>query len=489
MRHFFQHIVLRPFTFKKSPFLARLFAPMASVQGLARGCYHCAIAPRSVPEATQTKRAVLKRARHIMALSGALLASTTTLVQADGEVVPLNRIVAVVNDRVLTQNELKSELFAIRQQLRQQGIRPPSDAVLEKQVLERLITTQVQLQHAELIGIVVDEETLNRTISNIAMQNDLSLSEFREVLQRDGFKYVVFREDIRKEIITRRLRQRQVESRIMVTTQEVDDFIATQKTQGNINSDYHLGHILVALPEGATPEQIKVARLKAQGILDELNNGADFRQIAIARSDGRQALQGGDLGWRKRGELPTLFADIVVQMKVADISEPIRSASGFHIISLFDFRDSEQHLIKQVEVRHILLRHDSSNLQHDPAAQLNELKARIEAGEDFAQLAKRLSEDTSSAKNGGDLGWVGPGVMVKPFEQVIFSLKDGEISEPFESQFGWHIAQVLNHRDFDDTAGHNDTMVRDLIYQRKSEEEFLSWLRKLRDEAYVEYRL
>lgn len=413
-----------------------------------------------------------------------------TAVVADEAITPLNRIVAVVNDRVLTQNELKRELFTIRQQLKQQGIRAPSEAVLNRQVLERLITTQVQLQHAELSGIVVDDETLNSTISNIAAQNNLSLAEFRDVLQRDGFKFTVFREDIRKEIITRRLRQRQVESRITVTPQEIDDFIATQKAQGNIHSDYHLGHILVALPEGATPEQIKAAKNRALGIQQELNDGADFRQTAITISDGRQALQGGDLGWRKTGELPTLFSDVVVKMKVGEVSEPIRSARGFHLITLFDFRDSERHIINQVQARHILIKPDSESADTaGPEQQLNALRARIEAGENFAELAQQFSDDTGSAANGGDLGWVSPGVMVKSFEAVIFDLKDGEISVPFKSQFGWHIAQVLAHREFDNTEEHNNAKVRDLIFQRKSEEEHLSWLRKLREEAYVEYRL
>jgi len=416
-----------------------------------------------------------------------------TVASASSDILPLNRIVAVVNGQVLTQNELKNELLAVRQQLRQQGITPPGDDVLNKQVLERLITTQVQLQSAEQIGIVVDDDTLNSTISNIAAQNELTLTEFREVLQRDGFKFTVFREDIRKEITNRRLRQRQVESRITVTTQEIDDFIATQKAQGNVSSDYHLGHILVSLPEGATPEQIKAAHSKALGLLDELKEGADFRQTAITISDGRQALQGGDIGWRKTGELPTLFADVVVQMKVGDVSEPIRSASGIHLITLFDFRDAERHIVEQVHARHILIKAKSAGIDadsaFDPEAKLNELRARIEAGEDFASLAQEFSDDVGSAQNGGDLDWVGPGVMVKPFEAVIFSLKNGELSAPFESQFGWHLAQVLDRREFDDTEAHNNAKVRDLIYQRKSEEEYLSWLRKLRDEAYVEYRL
>jgi len=408
-------------------------------------------------------------------------------VTAEEAIVPLNRIVAVVNDQVLTQNELKKERFAVGQQLKQQGIRAPAASVLNKQVLERLITTQIQLQHASMNGIVVDEETLNNTISNIAAQNDLSLAEFRAVLQRDGFKFASFREDIRKEVIIRRLRQRQVDSRITVTAQEIEDFIATQKVQGNINSDYHLGHILVALPEAATPEQIKTSRNQALATLEILNNGADFRQTAIGHSDGRQALQGGDLGWRKTGELPTLFADAVVNMTVGEVSEPIRSASGFHIITLFDFRDTERHMINQVQARHILIKAKAEG--DDPAAQLKALRTRIEAGEDFAELAKAFSDDTGSAVNGGDLGWVSPGVMVKPFEAVIFDLKDGEISAPFESQFGWHLAQVLAQREFDNTEEHNNAKVRDLIFQRKSEEEHLSWLRKLREEAYVEYRL
>ncbi len=417
-----------------------------------------------------------------------IMGAVATPLLAEERVVTLNRIVAVVNDQVLTQNELKNELFAVRQQLRQQGIRPPSEEVLRKQVLERLITTQIQLQQAALLGIVVDEETLNNTIKNIAAQNNLTLAEFRDVLQRDGFKFPLFREDIRKEIIIRRLRQRQVESRISVTAQEIDDFIATQKAQGNINSDYHLGHILVSLPDEATPAQIKAAKNRALAILQELKSGADFKQTAIARSDGRQALQGGDLGWRKSGELPTLFADVVMNMKVGDVSEPIRSASGFHIVTLFDFRDSERHIIRQVQARHILIKEEADD-EVKPEAQLKEIRDHLLSGGDFATLAKRFSDDIGSAQNGGDLGWVSHGVMVKPFEEVIFNLRDGEISAPFETQFGWHIAQVLAHRDFDNTEEHNNTRARDLIFQRKSEEEYLSWLRKIRDEAYVEYRL
>ncbi|VAW90541.1 Periplasmic chaperone and peptidyl-prolyl cis-trans isomerase of outer membrane proteins SurA [hydrothermal vent metagenome] len=437
-------------------------------------------------------RQLFQHSVFMITLTGALqiAAPALALAEASAELVPLNRIVAVVNDQVLTQNELKNELFAVGQQLKQQGIRAPAASILNKQVLERLITTQIQLQHASMNGIVVDEETLNSTISNIAAQNDLSLAEFREVLQRDGFKFASFREDIRKEVIIRRLRQRQVDSRITVTAQEIDDFIATQKVQGNINSDYHLGHILVALPDAATPQQIKTSRNKALAILDELNSGADFRQMAIGRSDGRQALQGGDLGWRKTGELPTIFADVAVNMTVGEVSEPIRSASGFHIITLFDFRDSERHMVNQVQARHILIKPQAESADAvDPEQQLNNLRTRIEAGEDFAELAKSFSDDAGSAVNGGDLGWVSPGVMVKPFEAVIFDLKDGEISAPFESQFGWHMAQVLAHREFDNTEEHNNARVRDLIFQRKSEEEHLSWLRKLREEAYVEYRL
>ncbi|MCF6325594.1 MAG: peptidylprolyl isomerase [Gammaproteobacteria bacterium] len=439
-------------------------------------------------------RQFFQRSVFMITLTGALQIAAPALALAEAEaraeLVPLNRIVAVVNDQVLTQNELNNELFAVGQQLKQQGIRPPAESVLNKQVLERLITTQIQLQNASMSGIVVDEETLNNTISNIASQNDLSLAEFREVLQRDGFKFASFREDIRKEVIIRRLRQRQVDSRITVTAQEIDDFIATQKVQGNINSDYHLGHILAALPDAATPQQIKTSRNKALAILDELNNGADFRQMAISRSDGRQALQGGDLGWRKTGELPTIFADVVVSMKVGDVSEPIRSASGFHIITLLDFRHSERHMVSQVHARHILIKPQAESADTvDPEQQLNSLRTRIEAGEDFAELAKRFSDDVGSAQQGGDLGWVSPGVMVKSFEVVIFDLKDGEISVPFESQFGWHMAQVLAHRDLDNTEEHNNAKVRDLIFQRKSEEEHLSWLRKLREEAYVEYRL
>ncbi|MFQ5488475.1 MAG: peptidylprolyl isomerase, partial [Gammaproteobacteria bacterium] len=330
---------------------------------------------------------------------------------------------------------------------------------------------------------------LNKTIGNIAAQNKLTLSQFRDVLEKDGFSFTRFREEMRQEIIIRRLLQRQVESRISVTEQEVDNFLVNQKTQGKAHDEYHLGHILIALPEAASPAEIRQARERAQKILEELRRGRDFSETAIAVSDGQQALKGGDLSWRQAGELPTLFVDVVRDMKVGDVSDLIRSPSGFHIIKLLEHRSGQRHLVTQSHARHILIRPDGLTSEEQALETAHELRRRILAGEDFAQLAREYSDDKASAVDGGDLGWVSPGQMVSEFEQALAKLEPGLISEPVKSGFGWHLIQVLERRQHDDTDEFTRNQARKQIFQRKAEEAQSNWLRRLRDEAYVEYRL
>ena len=400
----------------------------------------------------------------------------------------LDRIVAVVDDDVITRTELDAKLDSVEKQLRQQNVALPAEDTLRKQVLERLILTRIQLQLAARSGIQVDDDTLNRTISTVAAQNKLTLSEFRNVLDRDGVDFAQFREEMREEITLRKLRQRQVDSRITVTDQEIDNLLATQKRQGNISDEYRIGHILIALPEAATPKQIQAAREKAQEVLSELRGGADFSKTAITYSDGQQALNGGDLGWRKAGELPTLFSDVVLQLKVGEISDLIRSSSGFHIIKLVDHRGSDRHITTQTHARHILIRPNELTSDDDARRKLTEIRDRIQHGEDFSAMAKAYSDDKANSGNGGDLGWINPGEMDPDFEAAMNALEPNQLSKPVRTRFGWHLIEVLGRRSQDITEEFERTKAREQIYQRKVEEETVNWLRRLRDEAYVEIR-
>lgn len=402
---------------------------------------------------------------------------------------PVDKIVAVVNDDVITSTELDNRLHAIKDQLKSQSAPLPPDPVLKKQVLDRMILASLQLQLADQNGIRVDDDTLNRTIERIAEDNKLSLPDFRAVLEKEGYDFATFREDIRREILINRVQQRQVNDRIMVTEQEIDNFLAAQRAQGNTGAEYHLAHILIAVPDAASSERIQAARQRAEDVLKKLRAGANFQETAIAVSDGQQALQGGDLGWRKAAELPTLFVDPVLHMKTGDISDLIRSPSGFHIIKLLEQRNDQRHIVTQTHARHILIRTDELTSDDAAQARLNDLRQRIKDGADFAALARNYSNDTATASNGGDLGWVNPGDMVPNFEAQIDKLATGEISKPFKTGFGWHIVQVLERRRHDDTDAFMRSQARDAIRQRKTEEELQSWLARLRDDAYVENRL
>lgn len=435
-----------------------------------------------------------RRARHFLAfavgIACALALSHSMIVVRPAAAEDLDQIVALVNDDVVMRSELDRQIRRVTSQLQQQGTKVPAPEALEKQVLERLIVGKLQLQLADATGIKVDDETLNQAITNIAKQNGVSLTQFRDILEKDGYEFSVFREDIRDEIKMTRLRQREIDNTVTVTDREVDNYLATQKQQGGIESEYHVAHILVATPEGASADQIEETRTRAQSILETLRGGADFEQTAIARSDGQQALQGGDLGWRKASQLPTIFADVVGRMKEGDISELIRSPSGFHIVKLVGERSSgKQQVIQQTHVQHILIKPNELTSAEDARTRLQQLKLRIEGGADFAELARSNSDDRASSGNGGDLGWVGPGDLVPEFEAVMNALQPGQVSAPFTSQFGLHIVRVLDRRTVDGTNEVRRAQAREAIRERKIDEERETWLRRLRDEAYVEYRL
>jgi peptidyl-prolyl cis-trans isomerase SurA len=437
--------------------------------------------------------------KHLSHLAGLLLLLAAAAVCAEAQVpdqpassikpqYPLNRIVAIVNDDVIVSSELEDAIVDVIRQLQEKGTTVPDRPVLVKQVLERLVVDTLQLQIARNNGISIDDSMLNSEVQALAKENGVTLTQFREVLERDGYSYMKFREDLRRQLLIQQVRRQMVSSRIKVNEQEVDNLLATMKASGQGDVEYHLSHILVAIPEASGPEAIQQAEQRANGILEHLRSGANFTDVAIAESDGQTALEGGDIGWRALGQIPSLFVDTVKNMQVGDVSDIIRSSGGYHIIKLVEKRGDERHIVQQTKVRHILLKPDEVNTDAEVRTRIEQLEIRLRGGEDFATLALTNSQDTLSAANKGELGWVNQGDTVPEFEDAMNRLAPGEISAPVKSQFGWHIIQVLERRDHDSTEEYERSKVRNLIRSRKYTEELFLWLRRLRDESYVEYR-
>jgi len=418
-----------------------------------------------------------------------MLATSSALLAAVEKGNAVDRIVAIVNDDVITSAELEAELNIIKQQLRQQQTQLPPDSILEKQVLDRLVVTRIQLQHAEKRLLKIDDESLNSAIANIARQNGLDIVTFRQALEASGLNYNEYRERVRNEMIIARLQQREVQRKINVTEQEIDDFLANQDLQDSSSDEYRLQHILLVVPEAAAAERIQAAKQKAQQILEQLKGGADFTQMAIADSDGQQALNGGDLGWRKLAEIPTLFSSLVRDMQVGELSDVIRSPSGFHIIKLTEKRSSDpQHIVEQTLARHVLIQTNELVSGAEALGRVQQLKQRIDNGEDFAQIASAHSDDKGSAADGGSLGWVNPGTMVKDFEDAMNRLQPGEVSDPVKTQFGWHIIKVEDRRQHDNTEEFLKRQAREFILQQKLGPALENWIRQIKDEAFVQLR-
>ncbi|HEC15095.1 MAG TPA: molecular chaperone SurA [Sedimenticola sp.] len=435
------------------------------------------------------KSAPARRRRALLAACLGILCTLAAAAAPAGEPTEIDGIVAVVNDDVVLRSELENEIAQLAAQLQQKGVRPPPHSVLERQVLERLILKKLQLEAAKRAGIVVDDTIVDLALKNIATENDMSLPEFQEVLSSEGISFRAFREGIRDQIIMSRLREQVVVRRIEVTEQELAAYLAKNSTRLGQRSDYHVFHILVATPDGASPEQIASAQKKARRLVEKLRAGADFKEVAMAESDGRQALEGGDLGWRNAAQLPTMFADMLANMERGQISDPIRNSSGFHIIMLDDYTGGERQVVTQTHARHILIRTNEITSDEDARNRLDQLRQRIEGGDDFGALARSHSDDKSSAIKGGDLGWTNPGDLVPKFEQAMSLLEPGQVSPPFKTQFGWHIVQVLERRQHDNTEEVQKAKARNAIRERKAAEETELYLRRLRDEAYVEIRL
>ncbi|MGR9012361.1 MAG: peptidylprolyl isomerase [Gammaproteobacteria bacterium] len=398
----------------------------------------------------------------------------------------LDTIIAVVEDDVILERELQKEVAIIEQRIQQSNAALPPAYVLRKQVLEKMIIDKLQRQLAEKAGITVSEEMLNSSAADIARRNNMDLDQFRAEVERQGMDYQGFLDNMRNEIIINQLRGREIGGRIKVTDREVEHYLETQDKIGEESTQYHLGHILIAVKEGASSTEVQRAMSKADDLVKKLREGQDFSQAAISDSEDANALQGGDLGWRATSEIPTLFVNEVHQMKQGDVSEPIRSPSGFHIIKMLELKGMDNHMIIKTKVRHILIK--TNELIDDAEAQkrLLALKARIADGDDFSVLARAHSDDKGSALKGGSLDWVGPGDLVKPFEEAMEKLGINEVSDPVQTQFGWHIIQVLGRENKDDSDEFKKNLVRDAIRKRKIEEETELWVRRLRDEAFVE---
>ena len=400
----------------------------------------------------------------------------------------LDRIVAVVNDEVILESDLQDMEQTVRQQIRQRDAAMPPSDVLRKQVLERLIMQRLQIQEADKVGIRVGDDALNAALKQIADNNQLTLRQFRDVLEEDGYDFSVFRETIRDEMIISRLRKSQVEDRVVVSDREVNNFLATQKVQEGGQVQYELQHILISMPEAASPEEVQSAQEKLEKVQALLNEGGDFAQVAAGYSDGQNALEGGELGWRKQGELPSLFADVVPTLSIGEVSQPLRSGSGYHLVRVKDKKSEDVHLVKQTLASHILIKTNELTTDEEAQKRLETLRERIVNGEDFAELARANSDDTGSAIDGGSLGWVSPGVMVPEFEEKMNALAVGEMSDIFQSRFGWHLIKVFDRREENMAEEYQRGKAREQIRQRKIDEEMETWLRSMRDEAYVEYR-
>ncbi|MFV1983313.1 MAG: peptidylprolyl isomerase [Thiohalomonadales bacterium] len=405
------------------------------------------------------------------------------------KIIELDRILVIVNTEVITKTELDRRVKTVVYQLRQQRAQLPSMEVLQKQILERLILDRLQLQLAERAGIRIDDETINNVISNIAAQNKLSLEQFRKVLQKDQFDFSEFRDNIRSEMIITQLRKKYVESKIIVTEQEIKNQLEKSSTTSNSSIEYNVSHILIPISESADNKGIFLAMQKAQNVVKDLNQGTDFSKVAISVSSGQNALQGGLLGWLKSAQLPVKFSEKLSKMKINEISGLIRSPTGFHILKLNDKRSKdEKHIVQQTLAKHILIK--PGQLVSDKVARgkLERLRERILNGDDFSKLARTHSDDKGSAAKGGSLGWVSPGTMVPRFEQEMNKLKKGDISEVFRSQFGWHIIQILAKREIDNSKKYRHDQIRTQIQKRKIDEAVQNWLRQIRDEAFIEYQ-
>jgi peptidyl-prolyl cis-trans isomerase SurA len=401
----------------------------------------------------------------------------------------LDRIVAVVNKEVITQFELAERIAQVQKELQRRGASSLDRSEIERQVLERLVVEKVQLQFARETGMRVDDLELDRTVNRVAEGNKLSLMEFRQRLEADGIPFDKFREELRNEILLNRLRDREVTSKLTVSVGEIDNLVLEQSEKKEAGAEYDIAHILVRVPEQATPAQLEARRARAEEVVKRLKEGTDFAQLAATYSDAPDALQGGAMGWRGEQRLPELFVEALKGLKPGGVSGVFRSPAGFHVIKLIEMRGAGAPLlVEQAHVRHILVRTNDLVSEDEAKRKLLGLRERIVNGVNFAELA-RLNSDDGSASRGGDLGWVYPGDTVPEFEHAFMDLKLMDVSQPVKTSFGWHLIQVLERRTADVSSDRRRVEARKVLLDRKGDEAYQEWLRQLRDRAYVELRL
>lgn len=400
----------------------------------------------------------------------------------------LDSIAAVVDNQIILQSNLDERIDAITVNAKRSNMALPDAATLQEQVLEHLIVEQLQLQVARRYGVSIEDAQINASIKEMQNQNKLTDAQFTAQLALEGLTIEMLKERIERDMLIQNIQRGLVAQRITVSDLEIDNFLKSAEAQFWLSPEYRLGHILVAIEQPGTEAEIKTAQAKAQALFEQANKGAVFAELAIANSKGPNALKGGDLGFRKTSDLPSLFADIAPTLSVGGVSKPSRSAAGFHILKLYEKRGEDTQVIKQSKARHILLKPSAILTDEEAEKKLNTIRQRIIDGEDFAKLAKEYSEDIGSMLAGGSLGWSSPGQFVPAFEKAMAQTPLGEISEPFRSQFGWHILQVQEQRDEDMTQAVIRNKARNILTNRRFEDELQVWLRELRDEAFVEIK-
>jgi len=433
---------------------------------------------------------IFKRFLVIAALLCAASTASPQSKELSSSGVLLDRVAAVVNDGIVLRSEVDKQVETISARIQQQGQQLPPRNVVRQQVLERLVLQEIQLQRADRLGIKVSDEMLNGALTEVATRNKIKFSDLPAALEQQGIDYHTYRDEVRKEMTLAMLRQRDVLSHVYVAPREIDQCIAKRKASPEVDKEYNIAHILIALPSTASEQQIEERKTKAQGVYERARKGEDFGQLAIAYSDSGTALEGGALGWRKAGQLPSFVADKIPSMQAGEVTEPIRTPSGLHLFKVIEVRGAQQAaLVSQVHARHILMKTNEISDDETVRHKLIKIRERIIKGESFEAIASVTSEDTGSAASGGDLGWVGPGVFAPDFEKQLDGLKVNEISEPFKTQFGWHIVQLLGRRTYDASEDVTRNRCVTQLREARADEETEIWLRRLRDEAFVDYRM
>ncbi len=417
------------------------------------------------------------------------LAMVALSVSAHAERKLLDQVVAIVDDEAILQSELEARVNTIIGRLSDQGTGLPPRSLLEERVLEQLISESIQLQMADDMGMRISDNELNETLANIARSNGMTLSQFEQQLGQEGVTYQQAREQIRNEMLTSRVQQRRVGNRVRITEREVESFLQAQAGRGAGEPEYRLAYIFIEVDEPGSEASVDQARAKAENLRQQIANGRDFREVAVAESDASNALEGGDMGWRAESQLPSLVAPVVPELEEGGLSRVLENNSGFHLVQVMDQRGGEQsEFVQQHRVRHILVRPSEAVTEAQAEQRIRTIFQQLQDGADFAALARERSDDPVSGSDGGNLGWVSPGQMVPAFEQAMQDAEMGEYYGPIRSQFGWHILQVQERREQDVTDTNKDSQARQAIYQRKFETELQNWLREIRDEAFIEFK-